>query len=264
MKVFLSWSGTKSRLIAETLHEWLPNVIQAVRPWLSASDIDKGARWSSDIALQLEETQFGIICLTPENLDAAWVLFEAGALSKTLEKTYVCPYLFAVEPAELKGPLVQFQAAKADKEDTRRLIQTMNQALGEGFLLENKIDKAFNVWWPELEAKLKSIPDIKEQQPPQRAERELLEEILDLVRNQTRNSLGISRELLEGPQEEIEAEILSLLKQEPKALTIVAIAKRIDATPYAVSRAVDNLRFKGLLGQGASSTIPRYKYIKEI
>lgn len=95
MKIFISWSGSMSQAIAEALHDWLPRVIQAVQPWLSSTNIDKGARWSDDIAAQLEETKFGLICLTRENLEAPWILFEAGALSKTLDRTYVCPYLFA-------------------------------------------------------------------------------------------------------------------------------------------------------------------------
>ena len=44
MKVFLCWSGTRSKGIANALHEWLPRVIQALDPWISV-DIDKGARW---------------------------------------------------------------------------------------------------------------------------------------------------------------------------------------------------------------------------
>jgi TIR domain len=119
MELFLSWSGVRSRAVAESLHEWLPYVINAVEPWMSASDIEVGARWSSDIATQLDETRYGVICLTRENLEAPWVLFEVGALSKTLSKTFVCPYLFGVEPTDLKGPLVQFQAAKADKAATK-------------------------------------------------------------------------------------------------------------------------------------------------
>ena len=187
MKVFISWSGTTSRALAEALREWLPNVIQAVEPWMSASDIDKGARWSADIASQLAETDFGIICLTSDNLEAPWILFEAGALSKTLQKTFVCPYLFDLEPSAIRGPLVQFQATKAELEDTRRMIHTINSASGVKALPENQVNKAFEVWWPEFERRLNSIELPNAEAKPQRSDREILEELLELVRTQTRD-----------------------------------------------------------------------------
>lgn len=62
MKLFLSWSGTVSQRIAEALREWLPNVVQSVQPWMSSEDIEKGVRWSIDIAAELSQTRVGILC----------------------------------------------------------------------------------------------------------------------------------------------------------------------------------------------------------
>jgi len=46
MKLFISWSGPKSRQVAEALKNWIPYVIQGSKPFLSAGDIEKGRRWS--------------------------------------------------------------------------------------------------------------------------------------------------------------------------------------------------------------------------
>src|SRR6185312_4306381 len=110
MDIFISWSGKRSRAFAEALRDWLPMIINAARPFLSSSDIDKGARWSTEIASRLEKARAGIICLTPGNMQSEWILFEAGALSKTLADTYVCTLLIDMKPTDVKGPLSQFQA----------------------------------------------------------------------------------------------------------------------------------------------------------
>ncbi|HLL14244.1 MAG TPA: TIR domain-containing protein [Pyrinomonadaceae bacterium] len=193
MKVFISWSGARSKAVAGALRDWLPSVIQAVQPWMSANDIDKGVRWGSDMAAQLQEARAGIICLTAENLNAPWILFEAGALSKTLDKTFVCPYLFDIEPTSLEGPLVQFQATTAQKEDTRRLVHTINRAMNGGRLPEPQLDKYFERWWPDLEASFKNIESKPEAPKPQRSEKEMLEEILELVRDKARESYAFSK-----------------------------------------------------------------------
>jgi hypothetical protein len=185
MNIFLSWSGDRSKQIAEVLKKWLPYFVQAVKPWMSSSDIDKGTRWSTDIASKLAECTIGIICLTPENIEAPWIMFEAGALSKTLDKTHVCPLLFEMEPSDLKGPLVQFQTTKLIEEDFKKLIHTINKCL-EDKISEAQIEESFNAWWPKVELELKNLSQPKKESLPKRKDREILEEILEIVRQQAR------------------------------------------------------------------------------
>src|ERR1051325_1570911 len=103
MDVFISWSGQKSRAVAEVLHEWLPMVVNALHPFLSAN-IDKGTRWGVEIAERLQAAKAGIICLTQGNLHHDWILFEAGALSKTVENTFVCTFLIDLDPSDVEFP----------------------------------------------------------------------------------------------------------------------------------------------------------------
>ncbi|MGA9601795.1 MAG: toll/interleukin-1 receptor domain-containing protein [Methylocystis sp.] len=91
-KVFISWSGEASHSIATTLHEWLPVILQNIKPFISSEDLRKGGRWGKDLAEQLQHTNFGIICLTPSNLESPWILFEAGALSKFIDESHVARF----------------------------------------------------------------------------------------------------------------------------------------------------------------------------
>lgn len=78
MKVFLSWSGDRSRVVADVLRNWLPSVLQAVRPYFSPEDIEKGSKWSLEISRELDASDYGILCVTTENVASPWMLFEAG------------------------------------------------------------------------------------------------------------------------------------------------------------------------------------------
>lgn len=182
MLVFISWSGERSRYVAEHLRSWLKDVIQTIEPWVSSEDIRQGARWNVDVARKLEDANFGILCLTRDNLDQPWLVFEAGALAKTLDQSHVCPYLIDLKPTEIKGPLVQFQGTTATEDGTRRLVHSINKALGENALPDEKIDRACRRWWPDLETALENIPRPRSTLPDPRSERELMEELLARVR----------------------------------------------------------------------------------
>ncbi|OGW51407.1 MAG: hypothetical protein A2Z50_07035 [Nitrospirae bacterium RBG_19FT_COMBO_42_15] len=149
MLIFLSWSGHKSKAVAEALKTWLTQVIQAVEPWIS-SDIDKGSRWNQEVSAKLEESKFGIICLTRNNLDSKWILFEAGALSKT-KNTKVCTLLLDITPSEVEQPLSEFQHTTIGKKDMLKLMHTINKSIisaGKRGLPDKVLDSTFETFWP--------------------------------------------------------------------------------------------------------------------
>lgn len=154
MRVFLSWSGEKGRLVAGALRDWLPDVIQAVEPWLSAMDLPAGEQWLVSITESLKQTDIGVICLTKENVNSGWLTFEAGALSKVAR---VCPYALDIKPSEISGPLSQFQVVTANKEGTYQLIQAINSAGRGPTLTQQALERSFEVHWPTLESHLSQI-----------------------------------------------------------------------------------------------------------
>ncbi len=195
MELFLSWSGARSKAMAEAFANWISQVIQAVEPWVS-SDIEKGARWGPEIATRLENSKIGILCLTMENLDAPWILFEAGALSKTKDAR-VGTLLLDIAPSDVQQPLGQFQhTAARDKNDVRSLVQTINSAVErskEKALNATVLSDVFEMYWPLLSEALETIAaQAPPGQPAQRPEREILQEILEIVRKQEREKEAAS------------------------------------------------------------------------
>src|SRR5262249_47795614 len=138
----------------------------------------------SEISGVLAEAAVGIICVTPENIHSPWLAFEAGALSKALSASRVCTYLFDLSPANLPFPLAMFQATQANKADTRKLVSTINSSLVEYALSESILEASFEQWWPPLEDALNTIPTAFITNKSVRPDRELLEELLSLVRAQ--------------------------------------------------------------------------------
>jgi hypothetical protein len=159
MNVFMSWSGSMSHRVAGVFHDWLPCVLQTVKPFMSSEDIAKGVRWSDALARELKATDFGIIFVTPFNLHASWLGFEAGALSKAIPSAQVMPLLFGVEAKELTGPLSQFQSTQYSKEEVFNLVSSLNGMLGDEARVEKGLlQRVFEKWWPDLQEAIEGIP----------------------------------------------------------------------------------------------------------
>lgn len=157
MKVFLSWSGEPSKTLATVLHEWLATVFPDVTFWLSTRDIDLGKRWGNELDEQLGSTDFGILCLVPTNLLAPWLVFEAGALSKSMDTSRVVPYCLGLQPEHIQGPLSKFQGVSADQGGTYRLVENINSLL-ESKRPDMMLARTFHKWWPDLQRELEKIP----------------------------------------------------------------------------------------------------------
>jgi len=226
MKVFISWSGNKSHKVALVFREWLPSVIQSIEPYVSSEDIDKGARWSTDIAKELEDSTFGILCVTKDNMNAPWLSFEAGALSKTMDKSLVSPFLFDVKRSEVNGPILQFQSTIFQKEDIKKLLNTLNKACGDGCITDGMLEKAFDVWFPTLEQELNKLKNVHDEPEEHNNDNgkihtaEILEEILELSRN--------NQKLLRNP--------------EPKTLENIEEIKKLLADQYNRYERNDEIR----------------------
>lgn len=158
MKIFISWSGTRSRGAGELLSSLIEKTYPSIAPWISTRNIEPGVDWNRDLHAELRGAEFGIICVTPDNKGSVWLNFEAGALSNIVaEKSRVVPYLIGFKSIDLQGPLAAYQAVLADKEGTARVLRRIADM---GGMAESELASAareFNKAWPKFEASLREV-----------------------------------------------------------------------------------------------------------
>lgn len=182
MKVFISWSGEPSQSIAHALRDWLPSVAQHVVPWMSEEEIKSGARWNEQVAKALDETDFGIVCVTGSNQHAPWLIFEAGALAKRLDAGRVVPLCVDIPPSEVTGPLAAFQGRTLDEAGMRKLVQDV-MAVREMPLSPERVNELFEAMWTTLESKVNAaLQQSPDPEVPRRSTKDMLEELVDRVR----------------------------------------------------------------------------------
>jgi len=198
MNVFLSWSGTQSKKLAEVFRDWLGTVLPGVRPWLSSEDIGVGAQWFPALIGQLESTSACILFLTPQNVRSPWLYFEAGAIAAKRNDAKVCSYLIGVSGPQLAGgPLGQFQWAESTREGTWKLLRELNRGFPAAHE-ESLLEAGFTQKWPALKRKLDTLLTEEENGPPRGLETqpspavyELTNEARTLLREATEDRTGM-------------------------------------------------------------------------
>lgn len=184
MKVFISWSGDTSKEIGSILRKFLPLILQDVDAFMSRHDIESGARWAERIQHELEQSSYGLILLTRSNLNAKWLLFEAGAISKLRNSATACLLCGGLEDTEVTGPLAQFQFQKFEQASFFQLVRDMNNRIAKP-LKESAIDLVLAKWWPDIEeeysAAIQKFAAQETEEKNPRNEREFQDEILRML-----------------------------------------------------------------------------------
>jgi hypothetical protein len=207
---------------------------------MSQHDLASGRRWSEQLSKELDQSNFGIVCLTPGNLQSPWILFEAGALTKHVEGRACCLLFRGLGPADVSGPLSQFQNRVFCREGFQKLLFDIND------LLERRLDPTslqliYDKWWGDLDREVTAAladPQLEEPTEHKRDHSDLLEELLLRVRNiqrvmehafrdepavgVSRNSLRDSLNLVIGKLSPIQ---VSLLRE---FVAPAGIARRVD------------------------------------
>lgn len=198
MKIFISWSGKQSLGAATALRDWLPYIFNSIDPFVSSEDIRRGKRWPAEVSKELDESNFGIVCLTPDNLGAPWLLFEAGALSKSVKKASVFTLLLGgLRIGDVEGPLSHFQHTLFEKEDFFKLVRSINEAQGQAKQDVGRLRKVYDKWWDELEAVIGPLSTINGKPEKKRSIDEMLHEILEVTSYIARNMPESSKRPLE-------------------------------------------------------------------
>ena len=117
--------------------------------------MDPGVVWVQELGKELEGSDFGILCLTNDNVQSPWLLFEAGAIAKNFGAARVVPYL--IDDLALAPPLNQFQHVRANRDGTLRLLESIN-ALRERPTQMDRLHRSFDKWWADLDQTLINLP----------------------------------------------------------------------------------------------------------
>jgi hypothetical protein len=148
---------------------------------MSDEDIESGGPWNDQIAAELEQADYGIICLTSTDLDRPWC-YSKLVLSEAIDAARVVPLLIDLNPADVTMPLASFQGRPLTKEGMKRLVHDVSAAR-ENPMPTEQVDVLFDGIWPRLEAVVaEAIRIALERREPKRTPEDMLAELIDTGR----------------------------------------------------------------------------------
>lgn len=180
MSVFISWSKPRSQAFAVAMHKFIKRCIQAANPWMSMQT-PAGAAWAETIMAQLESAVAGIICLTQDNQQEPWLIFEGGALAKQRILHVVS---VDIAPSAIKFPFAAYQATVPTKEGMLELLRAINKRL-DALLQRADADlvEDCDLHFPAFDAELQRVRAMPQSaETKKRTEVDMLEELVTTTR----------------------------------------------------------------------------------
>jgi hypothetical protein len=162
---FLSWSGNLSHKVIEYIkNEILDNIFKNKIETFISSEMGISSIADKTIFTKLTKSDFGIACITSENIEKPWVLFECGGLINKLENNRLYVITVDVNTEMLKrlnDPLLRIQVGQLNMDGFVNLI---NQICKEVLKIDaaNYLNLLYQKW-DKFEHDLKVI--VKKNEP---------------------------------------------------------------------------------------------------
>ena len=154
VKVFISWSGERSKDAADKIYNVLDKIDEDIIPWMSSQDTPSGESWYNEIQARLSESDVGIVCVTPENSLRPWINYETGFLKAVVKDNNLHTVLIGPRPDTSKTPLDELHVPNLNKEVFEKMIMgCLPVEKREGYRAK------VNAYWDMIGADLKKISE---------------------------------------------------------------------------------------------------------
>lgn len=152
MLIFVSWSGTASKTIADAIEQAIHSIFtkHKIEVFFSKNAIPAGAVWFAEINEKIHAADYTILCCTPESVDAPWVNFEAGACKMDFSsEVRIVPLLIGQDSLDARSPLSNFNCVKLSEDGFRKIVKEINAFLGADQIPINLLNQCITAAYKE-------------------------------------------------------------------------------------------------------------------
>ena len=160
MQVYISWSGQMSYKLGLLVRDLIRKVTPDLEVWISAEDIQAGARWSTDLIQIIDEISFCIVCVDPSSCHSPWLSFELGAISKTIDKYNIRILYYEVKPSTVEGPVSQFSPILIDPNEFRRFFEDLQAVFPRRITSHFDTMSNLDEFWEDFDREVAEIPTV--------------------------------------------------------------------------------------------------------